>query len=188
MFHLLDCGVYRIAVLLLHFSEHAIVSLRSNTAFSVSMSWAVEEWKDGLPAKALQKIQEIERQLDKLKKERQQKQFQLDSLEATLQKQRQKVSYPRSSGVDFLFSLLMNAIKFASCVYYISLQMDGEKSEASALKRENQTLVESCEGLEKSRQKLLHDIQTKEQQVNYLEGQLKACKKQIDRLEQEVKK
>uniref|UniRef100_A0A8C2DDT8 Centromere protein F n=1 Tax=Cyprinus carpio TaxID=7962 RepID=A0A8C2DDT8_CYPCA len=106
------------------------------------MSWAVEEWKDGLPAKALQKIQEIEGQLDKLKKERQQKQFQLDSLEATLQKQRQK--------------------------------MDGEKSEASALKRENQTLVESCEGLEKSRQKLLHDIQTKEQQVNYLEGQLKA--------------
>uniref|UniRef100_A0A671R6S0 Centromere protein Cenp-F N-terminal domain-containing protein n=1 Tax=Sinocyclocheilus anshuiensis TaxID=1608454 RepID=A0A671R6S0_9TELE len=41
------------------------------------MSWAVEEWKDGLPAK---------------------KQFQLDSLEATLQKQRQKVSYLRSSG------------------------------------------------------------------------------------------
>uniref|UniRef100_A0A8C1GL29 Centromere protein F n=1 Tax=Cyprinus carpio TaxID=7962 RepID=A0A8C1GL29_CYPCA len=96
MFHLLDCGVYRIAFLLLHFSEHAIVSLRSNTAFSVNMSWAVEEWKDGLPAKALQKIQEIEGQLDKLKKERQQKQFQLDSLEATLQKQRQKMDGEKS--------------------------------------------------------------------------------------------
>lgn len=55
------------------------------------MSWAVEEWKDGLPGKALQKIQEIEVQLDKLKKERSQKQFQLDSLEAALQKQKQKV-------------------------------------------------------------------------------------------------
>lgn len=66
------------------------------------MSWAVEEWKDGLPAKALQKIQEIEGQLDKLKKERQQKQFQMDSLEATLQKQRQKVSYLRNIRVDFL--------------------------------------------------------------------------------------
>lgn len=55
------------------------------------MSWAVEEWKDGLPGKALQKIQEIEVQLDKLKKERTQKQFQLDSLEAALQKQKQKV-------------------------------------------------------------------------------------------------
>ncbi|KAK7153193.1 hypothetical protein R3I93_011176 [Phoxinus phoxinus] len=60
------------------------------------MSWAVEEWKDGLPAKALQKIQEIEGQLDKLKKERQQKQFQVDSLEATLQKQRQKMDSEKS--------------------------------------------------------------------------------------------
>lgn len=85
------------------------MSLRSNTASLVSMSWAVEEWKDGLPAKALQKIQEIEGQLDKLKKERQQKQFQMDSLEATLQKQRQKVSYLRNIGVDFLrFSILIN--------------------------------------------------------------------------------
>uniref|UniRef100_A0A3P9P0P9 Centromere protein Cenp-F N-terminal domain-containing protein n=1 Tax=Poecilia reticulata TaxID=8081 RepID=A0A3P9P0P9_POERE len=57
------------------------------------MSWAVEEWKDGLPGKALQKIQEMEIQLDKLKKERTQKQFQLDSLEAALQKQKQKVSF-----------------------------------------------------------------------------------------------
>lgn len=152
------------------------------------MSWAVEEWKDGLPGKALQKIQEIEGQLDKLKKERQQKQFQMDSLESTLQKQRQKVSYLRNAGVDFLFSILMNAVKFASCVYYICLQMDSEKSEASAIKRENQCLVESCESLEKTKQKLTHDIQTKEQQVNYLEGQLNLCKKQIDRLEQEVKK
>uniref|UniRef100_A0A671NBQ2 Centromere protein F n=1 Tax=Sinocyclocheilus anshuiensis TaxID=1608454 RepID=A0A671NBQ2_9TELE len=60
------------------------------------MSWAVEEWKDGLPAKALQKIQEIEGHLDKIKKERQQKQFQLDSLEATLQKQRQKMDSEKS--------------------------------------------------------------------------------------------
>lgn len=58
----------------------------------INMSWAVEEWKDGLPGKALQKIQEMESQLDKLKKERTQKQFQLESLEAALQKQKQKVS------------------------------------------------------------------------------------------------
>ncbi|XP_038667522.1 centromere protein F isoform X2 [Scyliorhinus canicula] len=55
------------------------------------MSWAMEEWKQGLPTKALQKIQEIETQLDKLKKERQQRQFQLESLEAALLKQKQKV-------------------------------------------------------------------------------------------------
>lgn len=56
------------------------------------MSWALEEWKEGLPTRALQKIQELEGQLDKLKKERQQRQFQLETLEAALQKQKQKVS------------------------------------------------------------------------------------------------
>lgn len=60
------------------------------------MSWAVEEWKEGLSTRALQKIQELESQLDKLKKERQQRQFQLDSLEAALQKQKQKVIYNTS--------------------------------------------------------------------------------------------
>uniref|UniRef100_A0A3Q0RL32 Centromere protein F n=1 Tax=Amphilophus citrinellus TaxID=61819 RepID=A0A3Q0RL32_AMPCI len=96
------------------------------------MSWAVEEWKDGLPGKALQKIQELEVQLDKLKKERTQKQFQLDSLEAALQKQKQKV--------------------------------DSERTETSALKRENQSLVESCDSLEKARQKVAHELGVKEQQ------------------------
>ncbi|MBN3313186.1 CENPF protein, partial [Atractosteus spatula] len=120
------------------------------------MSWAVEEWKDGLPGKALQKIQEIESQLDKLKKERQQKQFQLETLEAALQKQKQK--------------------------------MEVEKNEVTALKRENQSLVESCDNLEKTRQKVTHELQVKEQQLNYLEGQLAASKKQIEKLEQEIKR
>ncbi|XP_031436037.1 centromere protein F isoform X2 [Clupea harengus] len=120
------------------------------------MSWVVEEWKDGLSGKALQKIQEFESQLDKLKKERQQKQFQLESLEAALQKQKQK--------------------------------FDSEKSEVAAIKRENQSLLESCDNLDKTRLKLTHDLQVKEQQVNFLEGQLATSRKQIERLEQELKK
>lgn len=91
----------------LHLSEYASVSVNNPTS-SANMSWAVEEWKDGLPAKALQKIQEIEAQLDKLKKERQQKQFQMDSLEATLQKQKQKV---RNNIVDILrVSIFISAV------------------------------------------------------------------------------
>lgn len=43
---------------------------------------------------------------------------------------------------------------------------DIERSESSALKRENQSLVESCDSLEKSRQKLAHDLGIKEQQVS----------------------
>lgn len=55
------------------------------------MSWAVEEWKEGLCPRVLQKIHELESQVGKLKKERQQRQFQLESLEAALEKQKQKV-------------------------------------------------------------------------------------------------
>ncbi|XP_005374775.1 PREDICTED: centromere protein F [Chinchilla lanigera] len=120
------------------------------------MSWALEEWKEGLPTRALQKIQELEGQLDKLKKEKQQRQFQLDTLEAALQKQKQKV--------------------------------ETEKSEGTNLKRENQRLMEICENLEKSKQKISHELQVKESQVNFQEGQLNSGKKQIEKLEQELKR
>ncbi|XP_053314678.1 centromere protein F [Spea bombifrons] len=120
------------------------------------MSWVVEEWKEGLPTKTLQKIQELESQLDKLKKERQQRQFQFESLEAAFQKQKQKV--------------------------------ESEKSEVTALKRENQSLIELCDTQEKTKQKLIHDHQVKESQANFLEGQLTSSKKHIEKLEQELKR
>ncbi|KAF6074166.1 hypothetical protein HJG60_002621 [Phyllostomus discolor] len=119
------------------------------------MSWVVEEWKEGLPTRALQKIQELEGQLDKLKKERQQRQFQLETLEAMLQKQTQKV--------------------------------ENEKTEATTLKKENRSLMEICENLEKAKQKISHDLQVKESQVTIQEGQLSSTKKQIEKLEQELK-
>ncbi|XP_077341890.1 centromere protein F [Lithobates pipiens] len=120
------------------------------------MSWVVEEWKEGLPTKTLQKIQELESQLDKLKKERQQRQFQLESLEDAFQKQKQKV--------------------------------ESEKSEVTSLKRENQSLIELCDNQEKMRQKLAHDQQMKDTQINFLDGQLSASKKQIEKLEQDLKR
>ncbi|XP_062427803.1 centromere protein F [Rhea pennata] len=120
------------------------------------MSWAVEEWKEGLSTRVLQKIQELESQVDKLKKERQQRQFQLESLEAALQKQKQKV--------------------------------ENEKNEGATLKRENQSLMELCDSLEKAKQKISHDLQVKESQINFQLGQLNSSKKQIERLEQELKR
>ncbi|XP_010160241.1 PREDICTED: centromere protein F, partial [Eurypyga helias] len=120
------------------------------------MSWAVEEWKEGLSPRVLQKILELESQVDKLKKERQQRQFQFESLEAALQKQKQKV--------------------------------ENEKNEAATLKRENQSLMELCDSLEKAKQKISHDLQVKESQVNIQSGQLNSSKKDIERLEQELKR
>ncbi|KAF7254220.1 Centromere protein F [Varanus komodoensis] len=67
-------------------------------AKSAEMSWVVEEWKEGLSTRVLHKIQELESHLEKLKKERQQRQFQLESLEAALQKQKQKVENEKNEG------------------------------------------------------------------------------------------
>lgn len=55
------------------------------------MSWPGETWQEGLPARALQGVRELEQRLEWAHKERLQKQAQLDTLEAALHKQRQKV-------------------------------------------------------------------------------------------------
>ncbi|XP_078516641.1 uncharacterized protein LOC144781595 isoform X2 [Lissotriton helveticus] len=60
------------------------------------MSWTAEEWKVGLPSRALQKISEQERQLEKLSKEKQQKQLQMQALDMTLHKQKQKYEEGRA--------------------------------------------------------------------------------------------
>ncbi|XP_035176862.1 centromere protein F isoform X2 [Oxyura jamaicensis] len=120
------------------------------------MSWVVEEWKEGLSPRVLQKIHELESQVDRLKKERQQRQFQLESLEVALEKQKQKV--------------------------------ENEKNEAATLKRENQSLMELCDSLDKAKQKISHDLKVKESQINIQSGQLNDSKKEIERLEQELKR
>lgn len=61
-----------------------------------SMSWADGEWKVGLPGGALLKIDSLEQQLDRMQKERQQRQMQLDTLQQTLDKQRRKVGMAAS--------------------------------------------------------------------------------------------
>ena len=57
----------------------------------------------------------------------------------------------------------------------LSLQVDSERSDASHLKREHQTLLESCDSLEKSRQKAVHDLGIKEQQVGHHQNIYRQC-------------
>lgn len=45
------------------------------------MSWLADEWKNELPMRALRHVEEIEQQLERLKKDNQQKQFRVDNLE-----------------------------------------------------------------------------------------------------------
>lgn len=62
------------------------------------MSWARDEWKEGLTAQALRKVSEFELNLDRNRKELQQRQFQLDSVNAALQKQKILAEEQRSIG------------------------------------------------------------------------------------------
>ncbi|XP_007883311.2 centromere protein F-like [Callorhinchus milii] len=59
------------------------------------MSWPLEEWKGELSSQALRKVTECERQLEKLGRERQQRQLQLDAMESTFHKQQQKLEDER---------------------------------------------------------------------------------------------
>ena len=48
---------------------------------SERQKWPSSDWKEELPTRALQHLAQLEQQLDKIRKERDQKQCQLDSLE-----------------------------------------------------------------------------------------------------------
>lgn len=55
------------------------------------MDWASSLWKQELPPSAIQKINALEEKIDRLLKERQQKQLQCDCLELALEKEKRKV-------------------------------------------------------------------------------------------------
>ncbi|EDO46232.1 predicted protein, partial [Nematostella vectensis] len=112
------------------------------------MSWAQDEWKDGLSANALKNIASLEQQNERLVKDNKQKQFQIESCTAALEKQKR--------------------------------QTKEEENKYSLLKRDNQLLSESCEDLERTRQKLLHDIQSKDGKISCVEGKLNRLKQNLE--------
>ncbi|KAM9212020.1 centromere protein F [Dugong dugon] len=130
------------------------------------MSWAVEEWKEGLPTRALQKIQELEGQLDKLKKERQQRQFQLDTLEAALQKQKQKVENEKLEGANLKRE---NQSLVETCE---NLEKTRQKISHELQVKESQ--VNFQEG----------QLNSSKKQIEKLEQELKRCKSELERSQQ----
>ena len=64
------------------------------------MSWARDEWKNELPSIALQNIEKLEKSLETLKKDKQQRNFRLESLEATLALQKRKHEEEKERNID----------------------------------------------------------------------------------------
>ncbi|XP_067845018.1 centromere protein F [Heptranchias perlo] len=164
------------------------------------MSWVVEEWKEGLPTKALQKIQEIETQLDKLKKERQQRQFQLESLEAALLKQKQKVENEKTetsalkrehqSLLESCENLEKTRQKIShdlqvkeSQVNYLEGQLASSKKQVENLEQENKRYKSE---LERSQQTLMPtDVQSRTPQRN-LSGSMTPNQNIADKLDSKL--
>ena len=48
------------------------------------MSWAADEWKADLPHRAVQKVEQLEGQVNRLKKEAEMKQYKIDSMEQVM--------------------------------------------------------------------------------------------------------
>lgn len=58
-------------------------------------------------------------------------------------------------------------------------KVEDERNQVASVKRENQSLLESCEEAEKKRHKLLQDIHTKDNHISCLEGQLSHTKSNL---------
>uniref|UniRef100_A0A8B7WIG2 Centromere protein F n=1 Tax=Castor canadensis TaxID=51338 RepID=A0A8B7WIG2_CASCN len=130
------------------------------------MSWALEEWKEGLPTRALQKIQELEGQLDKLKKEKQQRQFQLDTLEAALQKQKQKVENEKTE--------VTNLKRENQRLMEICENLEKTKQKISHELQVKESQVNFQEG----------QLNSGKKQIEKLEQELKRCKSELERSQQ----
>ncbi|XP_077013922.1 centromere protein F [Tamandua tetradactyla] len=130
------------------------------------MSWALEEWKEGLPTRALQKIQELEGQLDKLKKERQQRQFQLETLEAALQKQKQKVENEKTEGT--------NLKRENQSLMEICENLEKTKQKISHELQVKESQVNFQEG----------QLNSSKKQIEKLEQELKRYKSELERSQQ----
>ena len=113
-----------------------------------AMSWARDEWKDGLPTRALQKIEAMESELERSKRDKQQRQCQIDSLQAMLEKQKQIA--------------------------------EKEKALSVSSRRENQTLAENCENLERAKRKTMQELNQKDARYAAVEDQLKRAKASLD--------
>ncbi|KAK3707104.1 hypothetical protein QZH41_014697 [Actinostola sp. cb2023] len=112
------------------------------------MSWAKDEWKDGLNVYVLKHITELEQQNERIAKDNKQKQFQIETQTAAFLKQK----------------------RFT----------EEEKGRNASLKRENQSLSESCDEAERSNQKLQHEIHLKDGRISCVEGQLNRLKQSLD--------
>ena len=148
------------------------------------MSWARDEWKQDLPSVALKKINELEGETENLRKSKQQQQFQLDSVSAVLQKQKQLNSDEKASNAS-----LRREIQTLSRKCF-ELESQEEKSQHDLKSKRNKIgLLE--EQLEKIKTKLKEEEERNSALVQELDRkqlQVETSEGEIGRLSDELEK
>ncbi|XP_066505845.1 centromere protein F [Hoplias malabaricus] len=129
------------------------------------MSWATEDWTAGLSGRVLQKVQELQAHNEKLTREKQQRQLQLDNSETALHKQKQKYEEVR--------------VELAAVHRDLVGVRDGAQAEARAKERliqELQTkaaqvcaLENQLESAKSITQKLTHEVKRLEAELEKLQ-------------------
>eukprot|EP00062_Callorhinchus_milii_P019249 gi/632973582/ref/XP_007903223.1/ PREDICTED: centromere protein F isoform X2 [Callorhinchus milii] len=148
------------------------------------MSWAVEEWKEGLPTRTLQKIQEIESQLDKLKKERQQRQFQLESVEAALLKQKHKVEHEKNEACTLKRehqSLIESCENLEKTKQRISHELQVKESQVNYLEGQLASSKKHIESLEQENKRYKNELERCQQSIKSEDVQNKSPQRTFSR-------
>ena len=77
----------------------------------------------------------------------------------------------------FIRQCVIQCCVFSQVLEKHKRKIEEEKAAVSELKRENQGLIESCDELARTKQKLEHELQTKQTHLGCLQGQLQHAKK-----------
>ena len=152
------------------------------------MSWAGEEWKDGLPHKALRKIEELESSASQLRKEKQQRLLHIERLDAAFTKQKQLVDEERGSSAALKRDL--QSLSNVNCELERKAQklhVDVQAKENRLLCAESQVdrLKKSLEKEQASNSRLTKELERCSQQGDESSRQLDALRNDLRKREQQ---
>ncbi|XP_030621346.1 centromere protein F [Chanos chanos] len=130
------------------------------------MSWAADDWTSGLSGHVLQKVQELQAQQERLNREKQQKQLQLDNVEAALHKQKLKNE-----------ELRVDLVAVQRELVAVQEQAQGEVRARERLTQELQMKQAQVCGLEGQLDSARTLTQTLTQEIKRLEAELEKLQK-----------
>ena len=126
------------------------------------MSWAKDEWKNELSSNALQNVDKLEKSLEALKKDKQQRSFQLESLEASLALQKRKNEEERNRTIDLQRELQGIADRYeeaAKSREKLSQEIQLKESRLNVVEGQLQTVKQAFENEKSKCCKLISELE-----------------------------